>query len=826
MTQRPRRSTAPFALIMLAGVIFASASAVAAPPAGTPAPPTAASPFVNGRAALERLGDRLPSVAAAHGVRADELERMILDDAALVVDLDGDMAYVDAAEPGAQAATATDPLPSAAPPVGGPEFQLASLPGAEKTIFLDFDGHITEGTSWNSSSGLTTITSPPYDTDGDPGSWSAGELQVIRDSWASATEDFAPWNVNVTTIDPGAEALSRSGTGDTRWGARVVITDDTFANCGCGGHAYVGAFDDVTDEPTFVYNQSFAGVAEAITHEVGHMLGLFHDGTTTGDAYYLGHDGSGSPGWAPIMGAAYYYPVTQWSRQEYFQANNTTQDDVAIIGAFGNGNDFGVRADDHGDDLATSTVLTTEQVSVAGAIATRADVDVFSFTTPNGADVSFVVDLAPVRPNLDVELTLRDAGGTVLAVDNAGESLVAGFDAAVGPGTYSVTVAGVGAGTPGVSPPSGYTDYGSLGQFTLLGYIGGLAPPDTVPPAAPSGLSGDESDGTVMLSWLPNTESDLAGYVVERDSGGGFSDLATVGNVPEYVDTTPPAGDAHYRVVAIDTAGNRSAASEPVTVTIPVDLSQTASGELAVAGTVGGTITDTTVEDGRGQSITEVDSGGRPASRHDRAEHIWTMPASNGDQTLRIVAQVTDGGDLDAGFAFEWSPDGSTWIPVTRVTGSVAGDFPIGAPNGPIQIRVIDTDRTAGQRGHDTVTIDLLRLDGGGGGGGGGGPVDPPSPTMALATISTSLSGAGKGEQRGVATVRVNDDLGGPIAGAAVTVNFTGDLTGTVSGTTGVDGTVALTSPGSARKPSFGACVVDVAPLDPNLPYAPGTEGC
>ena len=56
------------------------------------------------------------------------------------------------------------------------------------------------------------------------------------------TEDFAPFDLNVTTIDPGVEALVRSGAGDTQWGVRVVVTEDKFANCNCGGFAYIGSF--------------------------------------------------------------------------------------------------------------------------------------------------------------------------------------------------------------------------------------------------------------------------------------------------------------------------------------------------------------------------------------------------------------------------------------------------------------------------------------------------------------------------------------------------------------------------------------------------------
>jgi hypothetical protein len=147
-----------------------------------------------------------------------------------------------------------------APPTTGPEFQLASNPGASKTIFLDFNGSITEGTTWNNGA---TIVSPPYDINGSPDTWSASELSVIANSWAVAAEDFAPWNVNVTTIDPGEEALKRSSSSDTNWGVRVVITSDTFLDCGCGGVAYIGSFDDAMDEPAFVFNSSFVGVSEA-----------------------------------------------------------------------------------------------------------------------------------------------------------------------------------------------------------------------------------------------------------------------------------------------------------------------------------------------------------------------------------------------------------------------------------------------------------------------------------------------------------------------------------------------------------------------------------
>jgi hypothetical protein len=42
-------------------------------------------------------------------------------------------------------------------------FALSSRPGAAKTILLDFNGHTTTGTRWNTLVGRETIVSPAYD---------------------------------------------------------------------------------------------------------------------------------------------------------------------------------------------------------------------------------------------------------------------------------------------------------------------------------------------------------------------------------------------------------------------------------------------------------------------------------------------------------------------------------------------------------------------------------------------------------------------------------------------------------------------------------------
>lgn len=68
-------------------------------------------------------------------------------------------------------------------------------------------------------------------------------------------------------------------------------------------------------------------------------------------------------------------------------------------------------------------------------------------------------------------------------------------------------------------------------------------------PSAPTGVTAATSGNQVTVSWNANPEPDITGYRVERDSGGGFSELATV-NGTSHTDSPGP-GNHSYRVVAI-----------------------------------------------------------------------------------------------------------------------------------------------------------------------------------------------------------------------------------------------------------------------------------
>ncbi|MDP4586039.1 MAG: hypothetical protein NWS64_01915, partial [Microbacteriaceae bacterium] len=410
------------------------------------------------------------SAVADESVRVDRFGRV------LVIEPEHNEIAPDLGSPQAATPVADIPLADA--------FLLNSLPGANRTIYLDFTGHSLVGTIWQDKNTADTaddytneqMQMPPYSDDGDTTTFSNLERQNIIDTWSAVAEDYAPFAVNVTTEEPDQSAIDRTDSSDLIYGVRAVITDGAnviAAGCGCGGIAYVGVFD-YPGFNTYLGPSLNFGVAgrngkfmsDVVSHEVGHNVGLSHDGTLVGDVttgYYVGRDG-----WAPIMGVGYYQPLVQFSNGSYTDGNQT-QDDFAVATSFG----LPIRDDDHGDSRATSTALTLG-LEDEGIITTRADVDYFSFTaSASSHDIS--VTFPSVSPNLDVQLKLFDSTGTLVSTTNpnlfrSSDYVATGLDASLTatttPGSiYYLEVDGVGYGS---GAETGYSDYGSRGEYRIL----------------------------------------------------------------------------------------------------------------------------------------------------------------------------------------------------------------------------------------------------------------------------------------------------------------------------------------------------------------------
>jgi hypothetical protein len=336
-----------------------------------------------------------------------------------------------------------------APPSGASV--LNSLPGAVAVAYLDMDGQVDSSLLWAS----TPITARGIAT-----SFTQEQMTEI---WRRTAEDFAAFQINVTT----QESVYLAAPANRR--IRCIITPDNEWYGAVGGVAYVSCFTWTGDTPCWVFSDQLANspryIADSCSHEIGHTLGLGHDGRISPvETYYQGQ-GTGEVGWAPIMGTGYYKTLVQWSKGEYLSSNNS-QDDLAIITTK---NGFSYRVDQHADTAAGATVLTVSGTvaSGSGIIETRNDVDVFSFTTAGGV-VTLNVAGEVSGQALDILAEIKDAGGNTLAAGNPDLLTDASVSANLAAGTYFLHVSGVGRGDYLVD---GYTDYGSIGQYAITGCV-------------------------------------------------------------------------------------------------------------------------------------------------------------------------------------------------------------------------------------------------------------------------------------------------------------------------------------------------------------------
>lgn len=513
-------------------------------------------------------------------------------------------------------------------------FRLHSNPGASKVIYIDFDGHTTSGTSWNTWNGGvmgSSFTSPAFDTNGDPTSFSSQELTLIQNAWQRVAADFAAFDVDVTTQAPPQDWLINSGNGDGNYGVRVVVTSFGPSSGSSGGIGYINSFTWNSDTPAFVYNTSLLGVSEAISHEVGHTLGLAHDGTFNGSttvSYYAGH-GSGAQGWAPIMGNGYTRNLTTWDSGVYYQSNNSGSganynrgaDDLAIITGF---NGFSYQADLEGDSLASAVVLPVSAgaVSQFGTIETARDQDWFRLDLPQDSQVDLRFDPYVYRgfidsddiwggtvamhtarvsdadgstsyadhgSNLDLRIDLLDGLGSLLS-STGSNGQFAQFSASLGAGSYYFRLDGVGYGDPSLSSPSGYTDIASIGDYLISGTV--TAVPVTPPtPEISLALSPSRvaEDGTANLVYTFSRSAVSADPLTVAFSVSGSATNGTDyrGLVAGSSQTITFAGGAATATLLIDpTADSSVEADETVSLTLVAGSGYSLATTSAVTGTI------------------------------------------------------------------------------------------------------------------------------------------------------------------------------------------------------------------------------------------------
>ena len=395
-------------------------------------------------------------------------------------------------------------------------FLLHSRPSATRKVYLDFTGHTTAGTPWNTLAGWqTTFTTPPFSLDANTANVSDAEHAAIQSVWRRMAEDFASYDVDVTTEDPGADGLLKTAAVDMNYGMRVIFGPDQNAT-GSGGVAFVGSFGwtrvvGSPDVPCYVFAGTGASakiMAEAGSHEVGHTLGLYHDGTSTQE-YFPGH-GTGATSWAPIMGVGYGKDIVQWSKGEYTDANNT-QDDIAVMATY-----LPQITDEFGGTTAAATVVAGTALEAGGIIGMAADVDVIKIRAGRG-NLVITPKVSLVSPNLRLQIKVLDAAGLVVGTyvgDGTAGNMAPAPITLVLPREdfYFIQLEGVANGD-GVT--DGYSDYGSIGYYSFTATWAELG---NRPPVADATLSNSTSynyqtQPTAVVNFNGNRSTDIDGVV-------------------------------------------------------------------------------------------------------------------------------------------------------------------------------------------------------------------------------------------------------------------------------------------------------------------------
>lgn len=338
---------------------------------------------------------------------------------------------------------------------------LNSLPGAQKVVYLDFDGQVVTGTSWNANPNQTITALPSTMT--------STAIVVI---WKRMVEDYMPFDVNITTdlaVFNAAPSVRRM---------RVIVTPTSAWYPNAGGVAYVGSFTwgGSPDTPCWVFEDQLAyspkNIAEAASHETGHTLTLRHqstwDNNCTKTAEYNPGVGTGVISWAPIMGVGYSKNVTIWHNG----INSTTCTTIQNDHGTGNPgittpNFLSFKADDVGNTQAAAKTLTLNSVIVidSGLISQPADIDAFKFTICNSRYITFNIQPWALDTtnysgaNLDIGFKLYDSNDNLLLNNDPPLALKSLAGMSLTAGSYYFTIDGVGS--------ANYSDYGSLGRYYM-----------------------------------------------------------------------------------------------------------------------------------------------------------------------------------------------------------------------------------------------------------------------------------------------------------------------------------------------------------------------
>ncbi|HUR10780.1 MAG TPA: zinc-dependent metalloprotease [Flavitalea sp.] len=422
---------------------------------------------------------------------------------------------------------------------------LNSYPQARATIFIDFDGEEISGTAWNWNGPI--VAAP-----------SVLSQSAMKEIFERVAEDYRVFNINVTTDS----TIYNDAPFNKR--IRIIVTPSWEWYEEAGGVSYVGSFNWGNNTPAWAFCNLLSNqpkfIAEVISHETGHTLGLQHQSTYSGSCVlineYCEGQGTGETSWAPIMGNGYYRNVTTWNNGPSTVACGIWQNDIQVIA--GPPNDIGFRDDEHSDEITMASPIFLSGVNVAshGMINYAGDKDFFRLTVPVTSPVK--LNLEPLNvgasnagANVDLKLTLHNEMHEIIYTDNPDYSLGASLDTFLSAGIYYLMIEG----TANENVP----EYGSLGFYNLTGSVGSVLPVHRLQ------LNGKKSNNRHELTWTFVADERIAAIEIESSSDGiKFNTLASVNSATSSFLIKNPLASAWYRIRVLTESGNPSVLSNVV----------------------------------------------------------------------------------------------------------------------------------------------------------------------------------------------------------------------------------------------------------------------
>ncbi|NQZ09616.1 MAG: pre-peptidase C-terminal domain-containing protein [Algicola sp.] len=366
-------------------------------------------------------------------------------------------------------------------------------------------------------------------------------------TWQIVAASFSMFDVNVTTSTNIYNQAVPS-----RRGGGTLYTQGGRSSC---------AFAFGTSTFCTLYKEADAyGQGRIAAHELGHLFHLNHDGGSPGGEY---HQGFADYQWVPVMGNIWYgnawtHALYQWSKGEYSGASNR-EDDFTILTRY---------IPFKPDDNANSTPLVVEangNVSASnngGQIERNTDTDLFTFTVGSaGGHANLSIDRTEHIGGgmLDVQATIKNSAGSVVAQSNKSANRAASFNTSLAAGSYTLEIAGGAEGTPS----RGFSKYSSLGYYGIAGSVTGTdGGTDPVVPGTPVNLqSSNITNDSVTVSWAAVEGASVYGLQRSTDSANTWVDAGSSTSTSKNI-TGLTAKDQWVRVKATNSAGSSDYSSD------------------------------------------------------------------------------------------------------------------------------------------------------------------------------------------------------------------------------------------------------------------------